>query len=337
MGAVLDYGALRGATRTVLADAVPLPAPFTMYVEPTNVCNFACSYCPVSLDDYLERSGGRAKLDLAAAERVFSEILSLGRLRTLNLYMLGEPFANRALPEIIALAKRMDVADRVIVTSNGSLLDEAMAVRTIESGLDYLRFSIYGTTTEGFRAVTASRIPLERIVENVARLKRLRDARGARAPFLYAKMIDAGCPDENRRFLDLFGPLCDEAAVEPVMNWNLSEAEIDLSGRGGALTAGSYFARRKSACPFPFYTLVVNADLRVTVCCVDWEKATQVGDLNRQSLREIWGGDALRALRVKHLEGRRGEIAGCRSCTYLHTAPDSIDALSPQEFLRRSA
>lgn len=336
-GTIQGYAALRAEARAPLAEAVPLPAPFTVYVEPTNVCNFRCSYCPVSLDDYAARSGGRSRLDLASAARVFREILTLGRLKTLNLYMLGEPFANRELPEIIALAKSLGVADRVIVTSNGSLLDERTAARTIESGLDYLRISVYGATAARFREVTASPIPVERVVENVARLRRLRDARGSATPFLYAKMIDSAHRDENARFLESFGAICDEVAIEPAMNWNVSADEEDFSGLGRDFADAGYFARRKTACPFPFYTLVVNADLRVTVCCVDWEKATEVGDLSRQTLREIWHGEALRDFQLKHLEGRRHEIAACRSCTYLHTAPDSVDALSAAEFRRRGA
>jgi len=52
--------------------------------------------------------------------------------------------------------------------------------------------------------VTASKIPLDRVVANVRRLRELRDQGGSKAPFVYFKMIDSGDPVENRRFLDLF-------------------------------------------------------------------------------------------------------------------------------------
>jgi radical SAM protein with 4Fe4S-binding SPASM domain len=328
------YRSLRGGPRTNLADLVPLPAPFTVYLEPTNICNFKCSYCPVHFDDYAERSGGLGRLTLEDCTRVFRDILALGRLRTLNLYMLGEPFANKRLPEFIALAKQLDVADRVIVTTNATLIDEAMARRTIESRLDYLRVSIYGTSNSRSAQVTNSKIPLDRIVANVTRLKSIRDERGSAWPHIYVKMIDAGDAEDNKRFLELFGPISDQAAVEPAMNWNLPKDEVNLSGPHENLDA-EHFRHKKAACPFPFYSLVVNADLRVTVCCVDWEKATEIGNLRDQTLQQIWHGEALRDFRLKHLEGGRHNIAACRSCTFLHTAPDNLDAVSPATFLDR--
>lgn len=332
-----SYGSLRGTVRQKLRDVVPLGRPFTIYLEPTNVCNFTCSYCPVHFDDYLERSGGRSKLDVEKCSMILDQILELGRLKTLNFYMLGEPYANRDLPNFIKMAKERDVADRIIVTTNATLLNEAMARETVASGLDYLRVSIYGSTQDRHEAVTGSKIQLDRIVENVARLKRIRDEIGVSKPHIYVKMIDCGDAVENRRFMSLFEPICDTVAIEPVMNWNLSEFSEDLSGAGAGLMETAYFSRKKKACPFPFYNLVINADLRVTVCCVDWEKATAVGSLREQSLAEIWRGPRLRDFQLKHLQGRRQEIAGCRSCTFLHTAPDQIDDLDADVFLERVA
>lgn len=329
-----EYAKLRQAPRRQLSEIVPLPMPFTIYVEPTNVCNFSCSYCPHSFPDYKERAGGLSSLTLESCARVLDEIASMGRLRTLNFYMLGEPYANRNLPAFVRMAKDRGVADRVIVTTNGTLLNEKAAAETIASGLDYLRVSIYGSTAERQRAITHSAIPLDRVIDNLRRLRALRDAAGTTKPHIYCKMIESPDPEENANFLDVFSGLCDEIEIEPAMNWNLDEAH-DLSGLGAALQESSYFAQPKSACPFPFYTLVINADLTVSVCCVDWEKKTAIGNLNEQSLRDIWHGEALRDFQLTHLSGNRHSLEACRSCTYLHTAPDRIDDLTPDAYRAR--
>ena len=212
-----------------------------------------------------------------------------------------------------------------------------MARQTLTSGLDYLRVSIYGADQRHHETITGSKIPLDRIVENVRRFKQLRDEMGLSKPHLYVKMIDCGDALENQRFLSLFRPISDSAAIEPAMNWNLSEFETDLSGVGASLTSGTYYGLKKKACPFPFYNLVINADLRVTVCCVDWEKATTIGDLREQSLAEIWRGQPLRDFQMKHLRGERETITACRSCTFLHTAADQIDDLDAATYFDRVA
>lgn len=329
-----NYSQLRSAARVSLRDAVPLRAPFTLFVEPTNICNFKCVYCPESFSDFEEKSGGLSRMDIASFERLADQVVAMGGVKTLNFYMMGEPFVNKATPEFVRVAKERRIADRVIVTSNGSLLTPDVSRRVLEAGLDYLRISIYGGASEPFARKTQSRIPLERVRQNVARFRQMRDEAGART-FLYVKMIDSGDPSENQSFKDMFAPLADEVMLEPAMNWNDPDegnlAQMDRE----SLLKSDYFAAKKNVCPFPFYTLVVHADLRVGVCCVDWAKETAVGDLKTQTLAEIWRGQALRDFQTAHLDGRRNELSACESCTFLHTAPDNLDGLSSAEFLAR--
>jgi hypothetical protein len=214
------------------------------------------------------------------------------------------------------------------------LLKEDIARRAIEAGLDYLRLSIYGGNAEAHARKTQSKIPYDRIVANVARFRALRDELRAHT-FIYVKMIDPGAAAENREFLERFTPIADEAVVEPAMNWNDPEEGNLAQKDRAALLDHAHFRHKKSVCPYPFYTLIVHSDLRVSVCCVDWAKEAVVGDLKPQTLAEVWRGDALRAFRLAHLEGRASEISACKNCTYMYTAPDNLDGLTPQEFLAR--
>jgi len=330
-----SYASLRSAPRQRLADVVPLPAPFTIYLELTNICNFKCSFCPMHFKDYSEIAGGSFTLGDAEIEKIFTDIKQLGRLKTLNLYMMGEPFVNRKLTDYIALAKRMDIAERIIVTTNGTLLPPPTAEKIVDSGLDYIRFSIYGTTQEELAATTGTKISLEWIFGNIKTLKSIRDARGSQKPHIYVKTIDTGDAARNARFQSLFTGIGDETVIEPAMNWNDDVEEVNLSGLSTAVLDTPHFSHKKEVCPFPFYTLVINADMQVTVCCTDWRKETVIGNLRTESLSDIWHGPPLRAFRLAHLERRRGELAGCTNCTYLYTAPDNMDELTSGEFLQR--
>ena len=332
----LRYSALRGSNKRIdLVSMSPIPAPLTLYVEATNICNFNCKYCPELFDDFKRITGGYHRMSLEEFALVCDQINEMGQLKTLNFYMMGEPFVNKNLPQFIELAKRRQVAERLIVTSNGSLLDQTMARRVIDAELDYLRFSIYGIEQQTFTDVTGSKLNIERIIGRISHMKALRDLLGKTKPFLYAKMIDTQDPERNQRFLDLFRGICDEASVEPVMNWNDPE-QGNLSGlETDDLLRKAYFSRQKSVCPFPFYNLVIHSDLQVSVCCVDWAKKAVVGSLKEQSLKEIWMGERLKAFRLTHLRRERHTLEACRSCTFLHTAPDNLDELTPDEFTAR--
>jgi radical SAM protein with 4Fe4S-binding SPASM domain len=67
-------------------------------------------------------------------------------------------------------------------------------------------------------------------------------------------------------------------------------------------------------CTYPSVRLMCLSNGRVVPCCVDWKAEMVVGDVNTQSLKEIWNGEKITALRS---ELRSGEFksAICAACT----------------------
>lgn len=51
-----NYSALRKAPRIDLVSSIPLAGPLAVYVEPTNLCNFKCVFCPESFANFKEQS-----------------------------------------------------------------------------------------------------------------------------------------------------------------------------------------------------------------------------------------------------------------------------------------
>jgi|SRR5688572_12607894 len=330
----VPYSQLRTPGRANLADVLPLAMPFALHIETTNRCNFKCVMCPLSFPDWEETVGGIVTMSLADHHKILADLDELGggtKLRALKLYSEGEPLIDPNIAEKVKASRSF--AERIEITSNASGLTEQKARALIDSGLDYLRISIYSIDSVRHQQVTGSRIHPETIRENIERFRKLRDYGGRVGPFLYVKMIDTGT-EENQRFLDLYRPIADEVIIEKPMNWNSYE-ERDLMGpmyvgidRGSIKTLDG---NRRRVCAFPFYSLVIKANGDVVACCVDWNKNTSVGNIHRNSFGEIWDGANLREFRRMHLEGRRHENPSCRSCTYLSTLPDNLDDLAPEK------
>lgn len=88
-----------------------------VYLEITNICNLACSFCPGTR---------RPRRSLSPAEfRLLAEKL---RPHTdyLYLHVMGEPLLHPQLPELLSIAGELDF--RVCLTSNGTLLPERLPV-----------------------------------------------------------------------------------------------------------------------------------------------------------------------------------------------------------------
>lgn len=331
---MLPYSKLQDKNRNTLAAQLPLAHPWSMYLELTNRCNFKCKFCPESIDNYIEKVGGIRSLDFEQFRKVCADILELGKLKVLRFYMLGEPFLHKELPDMVAYAKENQVADRIEVTSNGSAITAKNAERIIRSGLDYLRISIYAMEPERHRSITQSEVPPELIMNNIRRLWQLRKEDSSDLPFIYIKMINPFDAREEQLFLETYQDFCDEIKIEPPMNWdNPDEADFLDNVYGDTIDREVFFKYRKEVCAFPFYTTVVHASGDVSVCGVDWDKKTVVGNIFKQSLKEIWNGEELHAFQRMHIERRKNENDACRNCTYLYTYPDNIDEITDFDIL----
>jgi radical SAM protein with 4Fe4S-binding SPASM domain len=71
----------------------------------------------------------------------------------------------------------------------------------------------------------------------------------------------------------------------------------------------------RTPCRRAMNQIMVLWDGRVSLCCFDAEGAVILGDLNHQSLRDVYNGTIALGIRQAHHEGRRGELALCKDCT----------------------
>jgi radical SAM protein with 4Fe4S-binding SPASM domain len=102
---------------------------------------------------------------------------------------------------------------------------------------------------------------------------------------------------------------------------------------GISITEGLYGNQivDQTACPYLFYSMSVNSDMKVSACFVDWSRDLIIGDLRTSSLAEIWDSKEMNAHRMAHLTGQRSKHKTCGSCGQIsHCGPDSIEDVLPE-------
>lgn len=321
--------------RLNLIESIPLPGPLSVHIEPTNICNFKCKFCPESFDNYKEKSGGLFSLSMENFNHILKELKTLPKLKQLNFFMMGEPLVNKNISEFIKLSKENNLSEWYMVSTNGSLLTQEKYKSLCESGLDFLRVSIFGSNEEIHGNITQSKIKLQRVKDNLANFQKYKKDNGYILPQTMAKMIETGDKDASKEFIDLFDGVADETLLEPLTNWNDPE-EGNLSQKDSKyLLSTDHYKNKKQTCSYVFYSIVIHSDLKVSICCVDWEKKTLIGDLKKESLLEIWNGKKLRDIQLLHIQKQRKKIEICKNCTYLHTAKDNVDNLTEEKFMER--
>ncbi len=325
MAKLIQARDLRGERTTRLIDAVPLPAPWTMFIEPTNSCNARCSYCPTGDTELLRKVGRKNTLmSWELWKKIVDDMRKFPqRIRRVNTYKDGESLLHPLYCKMIRYLRDANVTETIWTKTNGIPLNPDLNARLAACGLDMIGISVQHVHAQGFYDVARVRVDYEQYRANVLDLfQRSRDT----GMQVSAKIADVGLSSaDKQKFLDDFGDRCDYIAIEGLHGWSASDIKDWRLGTDNSFDGNP--RTHKIACPLAMYMLTVNANGDISVCNDDWAHWHQIGNVNTESLIDIWHGKKLRDFRLMHLENRRHENRACATCDYVQALPagDSID------------
>ena len=270
--------------------------PIQVRIENTNLCNAYCTICP---REKLTR--GRGTMGLSLYKRIVKE-LAEGGTKELHLQGYGEPFVDREIVEKIRLAKEAGIPYTFMVT-NASFLNEETSRELLASGLDKLKISFYGLNKTEYESVHRG-LNFEEVKGNVERLLLLKKKLKRKTPVISLKYIGS-----FRRFFSF------------ILEWGfrarVSYARLHNYGYGRRFNNPKK-NRKNRACPIVARPIMqVLWDGTVVPCCYDFDGRIFLGDLSRQSVKDIWNGERYRSFREIHGKRDYEKIPTCFNCDKL--------------------
>jgi radical SAM protein with 4Fe4S-binding SPASM domain len=231
-------------------------------------------------------------------------------VHSLRLYNVGEPLLNKRLPEMIRYAKQSGRINIIDTTTNCSLLTPEISLELIDAGLDKICFSIEALTSKEYLKIAGAKVDFDKVVSNIAFF-----FEHSRQCQVHVKIMDVSVPtdEDKQKFYRLFEDKCHTMWVDSVVNvWPDFDAPGALSGKN----MYNEEVIPLLVCTQPFYNLSVNPDGTVTHCDLDWNNEFIIGDLTKQTLKEIWNSDIVYHTQLIHLKGDRKTIEICRKCPW---------------------
>ncbi|MCP9775682.1 radical SAM/SPASM domain-containing protein [Cyanobium sp. WAJ14-Wanaka] len=320
--------------RTKLETVLPLSTPFVIFIDPSDACNFKCSFCPTGDSELMKEVGRPLKqLDWELYVKIIDDLHCFDeKVKVIRLYKDGEPLLNKKLANMVKYAKNSGYCDRVDTTTNASLLTADVGIELAEAGLDRINISIEGMNEEQYMKFSGYRLTkFQDIVDNVSSFYKYKENCE-----VIVKINGDGLNDyQKKEFIDTFGPIADGIWIESVMScW----PEFEL--RNGVTTnqdRGIYGQAIKevSTCPYPFYSFSINPEGTVSLCFLDWGRKLLIGDVRKQSVKEIWNSDQMKQYRLMFLRGERKAHPVCGGCGQMtHGMPDDIDSYTSDLLLK---
>lgn len=315
MKATLIQHQTPGGSRQLLKDKVPLDTPFVFQIFPIYACNFKCEYCHFSIppkDRCFVTDRNIMPWDLF--RKCIDEMSAFPeKVKVLRFVGMGEPLLHPDIAQMIKYAKQSEVAERVEIITNGSLLTKDLSDELIASGLDRMVISLQGINAKKYNEVSKIDIDYNEFVNNIAYFYKRKTN-----THLYLKIVDISLENkaEKEEFFKIFGDICDSIGIEtasplfPGVEMNdelMDERKVTQFGKT---------VLKIDICPQPFFTMQVNPDGKV-VGCYSVTYPEILGDINKETVIEVWKGEKYNNFRNRMLEGRKKICEVCKECTIL--------------------
>lgn len=269
--------------------------PLELVIEVTNQCNLNCIMCT---RQRMTRPVGFMKMGLY--KKIIDEVADY--LELVYLHGLGEPLFHPGIFEMVKYAKKKGLS--VGISTNATLLDKEKSRQLLSSGLDYLIIALDAATAETYRRVRGGE-NFDQVIENVEEyLKLKREAENH--PFTVLQFVKL---KENEREVEDFRRMwknsrADVIRVKPVIDL------LRVNKQTGRLP------RRPCFYLWRQLNMVAWDGSFVTPCCMDSDGDYSLGDARKQTIKEIWNGPRMVALRRAQITGDWKKLPLCQDCTY---------------------
>lgn len=310
--------------RTRLQTVIPLKTPFIINVDPSDICNFQCKFCPTGDRKLMKDTNGRSYgiMDFNLYTKIIDDICEFDvPIKVLRLYKDGEPLTNPHFPEMIKYAKEKHCSERIDTTTNASLLTPEKNIAIIEAGLDRINISIEGINQDQYLEFSKYKIDFNKLVANVQHFYEHKK----QCEMIVKINGDTLSEDDKNKFYEIFGDIADGVYIEHIMScW----PEFDMKNVEVNNDVGIYGQEIKevNVCPYVFYSFSINSDGRASTCFLDWSRNLIIGDTKKESVKDIWQGAKLHNYQKMFLKKERKSHPICGNCGQMsHGLPDDID------------
>jgi radical SAM protein with 4Fe4S-binding SPASM domain len=289
--------------------------PISVTFEPTTSCNLRCPECPSGKREFT-RPTGMLQNDFfkSTIDALYKEISYL------IFYFQGEPFLNPQFLEMVKYASSKSIY--TATSTNAHYLNDAVAKKTVESGLSRLIISIDGTTQETYEQYRIGG-DINKVIEGAENVVKWKKQLKSNTPHIIFQFLVVKPNEHQIKDVEV---LAKKVGVDEVrfktaqmydyVNGNKLIPTIEKYSRYKKQDDGTYAIKNEmlNHCWRLWHSTVITWDGLVVPCCFDKDAQHQLGNLKTESFKEMWQGEKYKNFRSAVLRSR-SEIDICKNCT----------------------
>jgi radical SAM protein with 4Fe4S-binding SPASM domain len=288
--------------------------PIEMFLCTAGYCNAKCAWCICTR----VKDGGI--MDLEFSKKIIKEYFPSGGSR-LQFGVFGEPLLDPYLLERIEFTRTLNSNAEIGFFTNASLLNINIARKLAELGVTVI-ISLDELDENIFFKI--KKIRFRPVFENVINFVKVYNEKNRNNYEIKIKTIQKDII-ENRNFQLLKG-LTDKIHLAPIgtqqdilINWT---GNLDLKKFYREFMDGRLPPKKNvklgmvSPCFELWNAITINWDGKVVLCCRDGLGEVILGDLKKESIKEVWTGEKISSIRQLALQRERDKLKLCKDCDF---------------------
>ncbi len=300
--------------------------PTVFQIETTNVCNMKCAMCPrklmkrkighmpmelfKKLVDQIEPHSAisllkwRQFIDLVLSKNglvqseqdFFNFVISA---EALTMHGFGEPLLD---PHIVERVKMViDKGIPAYFSCNPINMTDRLFQDLLDANISYIKYSIDGLDEKTLKKFRGRKMSMREINDRIEKSVEIIERGGYKTIMVLTMIGFESNKSQTEEFLKKWQDRNVYAYIKSAVNRRL----------GNEALKDNEPAYIRSFCEYPFVSLTVLQDATVVPCCVDYDGEIPLGDANKNTLEEIWQGDAFKKFRMAFARGHLSKKHFC--------------------------
>lgn len=276
-------------------------------IEVCSACNMRCPMC-FTVTQQFKENVNLTVMEFDLFKKIVDECVEHGAF-SIRLSWRGEPTLNPHFVDMARYAKTRGIKE-VSSLTNALKLTPAMFEELVDIQMDWLTISFDGMGETYNRIRKPAKF--EDQVEKIRKFHEIKKRVGSKKPVVKIQGIWPAVKEDPQAFYDTFRDIVDQIAVNPMLDYLRKDTNIVY--------------RENFTCPVLWQRLAIGADGLVSLCIHDEMSHHVIGDVNTESIYEMWNGPDLQAAREAHIQHMGVEkYQACAEC-FLPRASQPVSA-----------
>lgn len=289
------------------------PAIFSF--ELTNQCPFKCIMC--ARTNNMTRAEGHMSFE--TFKKAVDEFVELNpehaRTQDVWLHGFGESLVHPEFAKFMSYAIGKGVNAGLSI--NPLMLTKKVASDLLDAAPRHLYIALDGHDDESFEKIRGVKNAYHKSKRRLLKFLREKERRGVDTR-ISLSMIDFPNNRQSIEEVEAFWNAqegIDHFVAKPFVSWDGKAEDVNLLVHPDKVKPQP--AQNKVLCDFPWEKMTVSWDGDVVPCCFDYNKRYALGNINTESLQEIWNGEKMHALRREMIANKVTNPL-CQGCEYLY-------------------